>query len=255
VRAPRTAPPPTFISEVGALAAAPARARAPARLGDVRDGRGRAANGPTQHESHLQRRNGRFPREGLLAWRAHRGSPGFVGCARQAKHQGREPPRHGMKRLAGAVGTHDTGAGVGHGPMLAAHLGHRLNCAQAARLTQVPQTRVQALHGCWRARVACFWLPAAQACLGGRRGGQTLLHSSALPRLLRCATVLIIAARHGAAGRRRVRCAGAKLAAARAKALHHAVLVGAAQCAWLPSWLLGRRACRHCCAAGRHRRA
>jgi hypothetical protein len=132
----------------GALAAAPARSCAPARLGDVRDGRGHAANGPTRHEGHLQRRSGRPPREGLLAWRTHRGSPGFVGCARQAKHQGREPPHQGMTRVAGAVGIGDTGAGVGHGPMLPAHLGHRLICAQAARLPQVPQTRVQALHGC-----------------------------------------------------------------------------------------------------------
>ena len=173
MRAPRTGPPLTFMADAGALAAAPARARAPSRLGDVRDGRGRAANGPTQHESILQRRSGRPPREGLLAWRAHRGSPGFVGCARQAKHQGREPPRQGMTRVAGAVGTGDTGAGVGHGPMLPAHLGHRLNCAQAARLPQVPQTRVQALHGCWRARMACFGLPAAYVSLlplGGERG-------------------------------------------------------------------------------------
>jgi hypothetical protein len=170
VRAPRTGPPLTFMSDVGALAAAPARARAPARLGDVRDGRGRAADGPTQHESHLQRRSGRFPREGLLAWRAHRGSPGFVGCARQAKHQGREPPRQGMTRLAGAVGTGDTGAGVGHGPMLPAHLGHRLNCALAAGAPDACPSSAWLLarpHGVFLA-ASCPGLPTHGRVAGGR---------------------------------------------------------------------------------------
>lgn len=155
----------------------PACARALARAGDRRDGRRRAGNGWGQHANHPQRRRRRRSRARLLASRAHRACPRFVGSAARAPHLRPGPPHQRMPHKAVPRETGGAQRGCGKRlprPVPATLHGGRPRVPCTLHATGAPPARLRARQRqrCRRSGAMLWWAASLQH---GRSNGAGML--------------------------------------------------------------------------------
>jgi len=159
----------------------PACARALARAGDRRDGRRRAGNGWGQHANHPQRRRRSRSRARLLASRAHRACPRFVGSAARAPHLRPGPPHQRMPHKAVPRETGGAQRGCGKRlprPVLATLHGGRPRVPCTLHATGAPPARLRARQRqrCRRSGAMLWWAASLQH---GRSNGAGMLPTAA----------------------------------------------------------------------------